>query len=86
MERSANFETNTNRIKDQLLAGRRITVQSILKTVGTQELRHYIPIIRKRFNLVIDSVWVEKKGKRFKEYFLKHDEIKKVAWVITDEL
>lgn len=57
-------------IKQQLEAGRRITVQSVLRSVGTQELRHYIPIIRRTYQLNISSQWLNKNGKRFKEYFL----------------
>ena len=63
-------ETNIIKIRCQLESGWRITVQSVRKSVGTQELRHYIPIIRKRFELPVSSVWVKRKGKRFKEYFL----------------
>jgi SWI/SNF-related matrix-associated actin-dependent regulator 1 of chromatin subfamily A len=69
-----NHETNIQQIKRQLLAGRRITVQSILRSVGTQELRHYIPIIRRRFDLQVETIWIEKKGKRFKEYFIKQNQ------------
>lgn len=74
MEKSINYETNITKIKEQLERGRRITVQSILDSVGTQELRHYIPIIRRRFNMIIDSEWTERNGKRFKEYFRRKEQ------------
>ena len=74
MEQLINHESNVTIIRDQLLSGRRITVQSVLRSVNTQELRHYIPIIRRRFGIAIQSEWVERKGKRFKEYFLKKEE------------
>jgi hypothetical protein len=63
-------ESQLAQIKEQLLAGKRITVQSVLKTVHTQELRTYIPILR-RAGLPIMAVWVSKGDKRFKEYYLQ---------------
>ena len=64
-------ESNIIQIRHQLEAGKRITVQSVLRSVGTQELRTYIPKIRRRYHLSVVSQWVERKGKRFKEYFLQ---------------
>jgi hypothetical protein len=61
------------------MAGRRITVQSVLKSVGTQELRHYISIIRREQDFKITTTWVSKKGKRFKEYFIEKQTTQQVA-------
>jgi hypothetical protein len=58
-------------IKEQLLAGKRITVQSVLKSIGTQELRTYIPRFRREFGMIIDTNWLYRDGKKFKEYFIK---------------
>jgi hypothetical protein len=74
MDKLAQHDSNVHQIKEQLLAGRRITVRSILKSVGTPELRHYIPIIRRRFDIDIATEWVTRNGKRFKEYFLRKQE------------
>jgi hypothetical protein len=63
-------DDNKKRIKAELLSGKRITVQSVLKTIGTQELRTYIPILRREDELDIATEWILKNGKRFKEYFL----------------
>ncbi|WP_158993421.1 hypothetical protein [Mucilaginibacter sp. L196] len=60
-----------SQIRQLLLDGKRLTVQSVLKIVGTQELRTYIPILRKHHSLDIDTVWVVKNEKRFKEYFIR---------------
>jgi hypothetical protein len=66
---TTNHEKNEALIKQQLLAGKRITVLSVLKSVGTIEARHYLSIIRRE--LPVSSEWVTKNGKRFKEYFIK---------------
>lgn len=60
-----------SQIKQLLIDGKRLTVQLVLRLVGTQELRTYIPILRKQHGLDIDTVWVVKNNKRFKEYYLK---------------
>ena len=69
MEKQINSENNLKAIRTQLQRGWRITVQSVLSSVGTQELRHYISILR-REDLNIKSEWVSKNGKHFKEYYL----------------
>lgn len=74
MRKSEQHDNNTKMIIEQLLAGRRITVQSVRKSVGTQELRHYIPIIRTDFGLIIDTEWKQKNGYRYKEYFLRKEQ------------
>lgn len=59
---------NLQKIKAQLDAGKVITVQSILASVGTQELRHYITILKT--SMEIESQWFEAKdGRRFKKYW-----------------
>lgn len=73
MNAQINSESNLSRIKEQLSQGRRITVQSVLRSIGTQELRHYISIIRK--DMPVCSRWVEKRGKRFKEYWLNRKDL-----------
>jgi hypothetical protein len=67
----AHNDAHLKAIKDELLTGKRITVQSVLKSIGTQELRTYIPRLRREFGLNIDTVWVTRAEKRFKEYFIK---------------
>lgn len=64
-----NSYSNQKAILDQLLAGRRISTLTVLKSIGTSELRHYLAIIRKTVN--VSDEWVERNGKRFKEYFIK---------------
>jgi hypothetical protein len=71
MQNLDNNESNIYQIRDLLLSGRVLTVQSVRRAVGTQELRHYIPVIRTRFELKVDSKWVCKNGKRFKQYWLR---------------
>jgi hypothetical protein len=66
----AHNDAHLKAIKEELLAGKRITVQSVLKTIGTQELRTYIPRLRREFGLLIETKWISSNGKRFKEYFL----------------
>jgi len=63
-------EADVALIKHQLEQGQHITVQSVLRSIGTQELRTYVPILRRKFNLNIGSRWMESRGKRFKEYYL----------------
>lgn len=63
-------QSNIIQIRQQLESGRRITVQSVLKSIGTQELRTYIPQIRRKFKLAIVAEWTEANGKRFKQYYI----------------
>jgi|GEM_PF-3405555 len=71
METQQNHGSNLAAIKDQLERGWRISVQSVLHSVGTQELRHYISILRREPGIHIESVWTTAdNGKRFKEYFI----------------
>ncbi len=62
-------------IKRQLISGREITVQSVLRSVGTQELRHYISALKKE-GLVICSTWISRNGKHFKKYWLDKEILK----------
>lgn len=68
MEKSTNHDSIKNMILNQLLAGRRITCVSVLKSLHTTELRHFIAIIRKTVN--VSSVWIQKGKVRFKEYYI----------------
>lgn len=61
-------ERNIKAIKEQLEAGRRLTVLSVLHSIGTLELRYYIARLRK--TMQIADEWKSKNGKRFKEYYL----------------
>jgi len=70
MEKSIDHSTNLKAIREQLIRGWRITVQSVLQSVGTQEARTYIAILRKDPELKIKDRWISKNGKHFKEYFL----------------
>lgn len=59
---------NLQKIKAQLEAGKVITVQSVRASVGTQELRHYISVLKREMN--IDSIWhTATDGRRFKKYW-----------------
>jgi predicted DNA-binding ArsR family transcriptional regulator len=61
---------NLEKIKAQLEAGKIITVQSVRASIGTQELRHYIAILKK--TMEIDCTWFEStNGRRFKKYWKK---------------
>lgn len=62
-------EADLAAIKAELVSGKRITVDSVIETVGTHELRTYIPRLRKE-GLEIDTEWINGKKKRYKEYFL----------------
>ena len=66
-------ESNLIQIRKQLESGQRITVQSVLSSIGTQELRTYIPKLRRKFNMTIIGEWVERNGKHFKEYYTIRD-------------
>lgn len=58
------------KVKEQLLNNRRVTVISILNSVGTTEGRKIISRLKSE-GMSIASEWVRKGKKRFKEYFLK---------------
>lgn len=62
-------QNNLELIRQQLEAGRIITVQSVLRSVGTQELRHYISKLRNE-GLDIQSKWVTRGEKHFKTYWI----------------
>jgi hypothetical protein len=64
-------EADLQQIKKLLLDGKRLTVVGVLRLVGTQELRTYIPILRRQHDMDISAEWQERGGKRFKEYYLK---------------
>lgn len=63
-------ESQLKQIKDLFLAGKKLTVQSVLKVVHTQELRTYVPILRRDHGLQIESQWVYHGSKKFKVYYL----------------
>ena len=67
-------QDNLKAIREQLVHGWRITVQSVLKSIGTQEARHYIAKLRRDPELNIADEWVTRNGKRFKEYFLRKEQ------------
>lgn len=71
MEELFDYQTNLKAIKGQLLRGWRVTVKSILQSIGTQEARHYISKLRRDPDLKVKDRWVNKDGKRFKEYYLE---------------
>lgn len=60
---------NEKAILQQLIAGRRITSISVLKSIGTTETRVYIARIRK--TVKVSDKWVTKNGKHFKEYYIE---------------
>ena len=61
---------NLSRIREQLVNGRRITSISILNSIGTTEIRHYLSKLRHE-GLKIKDRWLEKDKKRFKEWYLE---------------
>lgn len=66
---STHHEKNQQLIEAQLLAGKRISVASVFKSIRTLELRHYIAKLRKIYS--IPDEWVKSNdGKRYKEYYL----------------
>jgi len=69
MEELFDYQNNLKAIKGQLLRGWRVTVKSILQSIGTQEARHYIAKLRRDPELKIKDRWISKDGKRFKEWF-----------------
>lgn len=62
--------TNLSRIREQLNMGRRITSISVLNSIGTTEIRHYLSILRHE-GLNIKDRWLEKDNKRFKEWWIE---------------
>ena len=72
MEKSINHSANLALIRDQLLNGRRISVKSVWKSIGTTELRHYIAILRKTLNIA--SEWVTDGGVRYKVYYISKEQ------------
>lgn len=68
---SANAATNMKLIYDKLVAGEKLTVASVQRTVGTTELRHYIAKIKKNYNVEINSEWVHDSERQWKIYSLK---------------
>ncbi len=58
-------------IKNGLEAGKTLTVVSALNEYRTIDLRKYISDLRKE-GMNIQDRWVEKNGKRFKEYFVNN--------------
>lgn len=69
MERSVNHDSIQNGILSQLLAGRRITTVSVLKSLKSTELRHFIAILRKTVR--ISDKWVSNGKVRYKEYYIE---------------
>jgi hypothetical protein len=69
MDELFDYQNNLKAIKGQLLRGWRVTVKSILQSVGTYEGRHYLSILRRDPDLIVKDEWVNKDGKRFKVYF-----------------
>lgn len=69
MNDQQNKSDNLTRIRQFLKGGSKITSLLILRHVGTTEVRHYLSILRKEGMLIKDS-WIEKDGKRFKEWYL----------------
>jgi len=68
MEKSTNFDSLQNQILSQLLAGRRITTQTVLRSLKTTEARLFIARIRK--TIKVSDVWIIKGKTRYKEYFI----------------
>lgn len=55
----------------QLMAGQRITTQTVLKSLGTTEARLFVSRIRKTVN--VESVWINNGEHRYKEYFINQN-------------
>ena len=60
---------NQQRIRSLLEKGKRLTVVSVLRIVGTIELRVYISKLR-REGLNIKGDWTKRNGKKFKIYYI----------------
>lgn len=74
MQRQLNLnEKNQKAIEAQLVAGRRISVISVLQSVGTLELRTYLSKIRRKLSIADEWVTLPN-GKRHKEYYLSKAE------------
>jgi len=63
-------KTNLQRIRDLLNGGIRISSILVLRIVGITEVRHYLSILRKE-GMIIKDCWIEKDGKRFKQWYLE---------------
>ena len=66
--------TNLALILEQLQAGKEISTTSVLRTVGTTELRHYIAKIRKTITVLDRKVRNHGENGFHKVYFLKRKE------------
>lgn len=63
-------ETYRNKIASLFNDGKKLTVISALKEVGTLELRHFVAELKKQ-GMDIRSNWMTaSNGKRFKQYWL----------------
>lgn len=63
------METIKKEILSDLTNGKRLTVLDGLKMYSTIDLRKYISLIKKD-GINIESKWISKNGKHFKEYFI----------------
>lgn len=69
MESGHEEEKNKQKIKTLLETGAKVTVKSAWLICRTTELRTYLSQLRKD-GMMILSEWVERDGKRFKQYWL----------------
>ena len=71
---SPRCEANLAGIRKLFDAGKVLTVQSVRHVLKTQELRHYVSILRKEME--IESVWfTATDGRRFKKYWKKKNRL-----------
>src|SRR3989337_1601622 len=63
------METIKKAILKDLKAGKRLTVLCGLKNYSTIDFRKYVSLLKKD-GVLIQSSWVSRNGKHFKEYFI----------------
>lgn len=66
-----NEEVNRTLVRRELEAGKRITVLSVLNSIGTIEARKYLSDLRKLGMAIKDEWCTSDNGKRFKTYWLE---------------
>lgn len=68
MEQTKN--DNLSKIRVLLMSGAKLTSITVLRLIGTTEIRHYLSKLR-REGLAIKDQWLERDGKRFKTWWIE---------------
>jgi hypothetical protein len=61
---------NEKKILEYLKNGKRLSVSSCARIIGTNELRHYVAALIRKGNKIANEWKKSESGKRYKEYFL----------------